>query len=785
MKSAPLHPQENERLKALNSLNILDTLPEKEFDELTLLASRICNAPISLISLIDKNRQWFKSKQGVDANETPRDVAFCAHVILENQVFNIPDALKDPRFSDNPLVTSGPKIRFYAGVPIFDPRTQLPIGSFCVIDQVPRELTQEQIESLDALRNQVQRVLQLRIEMIEAEFSHIEMKKLVQHQELVLQGAGLGSWDWNLETNEVFFDKRWCDMLGIKHNEVVHNLSTWDNLCHPEDKAKAYKDIKSHLEGHTEYYENIHRLKHVDGSWVWILDRGKISEKTSEGKPKRFTGTHFDITYYKKNELISEKIQKIANIGGWELNVETGKTRWTEQTYKIHEVDPEVSTDKIMGIDFYAVHERPKITAYIHSCIAGKPFRDNFDFIDSIGNLKKVEVSGVPSFDVKGKVKSIIGTFQDITELAQVQTQLEEAQQISKIGNWSFELETKNVVWSKETYRIFEIDQSESQENLFKIYRSRFHPDDLIELDKAVEETVKNGQPYKINHRIFLDNGKRVKYVQGYGHLVLDAKGKPVKIFGTCHDITEKVLAEMELEKSRVVALHTAKLASLGEMAAGVAHEINNPLAIIDGTISMLKKFINDEVKFDAKISTVLKATMRISRIVNGLRKFSRSSEASNMNENDIGNVIKETMIFVELKAKQNHTILNYELNSHAKVFCNSLEIEQVLINLINNAIDAVRPLEERWVKVQLFDENSEVVIRVIDSGQGIDSEISSKLFNPFFTTKAVGEGTGLGLSICKGILENHKAEFFVNSKMENTCFEIRFKKAESARKVS
>lgn len=165
---AQVPPQEAARLEALRQYRILDTPAEQAYDDITALAAYICDVPIALISLVDADRQWFKSKVGLNVDQTSRDVSFCAHAILSQQIMIVNDALDDQRFEDNPLVTCAPNIRFYAGVPLVTPDGH-PIGTLCIIDHQPKELSPYQIKTLEALARQV--VMQLELQRTSAQLA--------------------------------------------------------------------------------------------------------------------------------------------------------------------------------------------------------------------------------------------------------------------------------------------------------------------------------------------------------------------------------------------------------------------------------------------------------------------------------------------------------------------------------------------------------------------------------------------------------------------------------------
>ena len=194
----PMPTNEAARRAALQRYAILDTEPEQAFDDLALLATYVCQTPIALISLVDENRQWFKSKVGLAVSETSRDIAFCSHAILQSDIFVIPDTLQDEKFRNNPLVISEPHIRFYAGAPLISEEGYA-LGTLCVIDRKPRELSPAQKEALAALSRLVLGQLEFRHNLMllkealndRTKEDHERQRELVEVQETLFKVLGL------------------------------------------------------------------------------------------------------------------------------------------------------------------------------------------------------------------------------------------------------------------------------------------------------------------------------------------------------------------------------------------------------------------------------------------------------------------------------------------------------------------------------------------------------------------------------------------------------------------
>jgi diguanylate cyclase (GGDEF)-like protein len=266
VKSVPLPADEGARLKALEGYAILDTLPEPAYDDISRLAAHVCGTPIALVSLVDRNRQWFKARVGLDVPETPRDVAFCAHALLEpDEVLVVPDAGKDARFADNPLVTAGPKIRFYAGAPLVTSEGH-PLGTLCVIDRTPRALTAEQMEALRALSRQVMAQLELRrsVSALEAEVvkRHAyeaqlrESRSRLEEQNAVLELQTRTDVLTGLRNRRAFDDD-----LDLEYDRSVRYRDPLSLVLLDVDEFKAYNDKFGHPAGAEALKAVANRLK--------------------------------------------------------------------------------------------------------------------------------------------------------------------------------------------------------------------------------------------------------------------------------------------------------------------------------------------------------------------------------------------------------------------------------------------------------------------------------------------------------------------------------------------
>jgi signal transduction histidine kinase len=241
-------------------------------------------------------------------------------------------------------------------------------------------------------------------------------------------------------------------------------------------------------------------------------------------------------------------------------------------------------------------------------------------------------------------------------------------------------------------------------------------------------------------------------------------------------DLVAKRSEELAEAKSSMIL--SSKMSALGEMAGGMAHEINTPLTIINLKVNQLQNELAAENINKAKINEGLQkiedTVARIAKIIKGLRYFARDTKHDPFETVQVKSILEDTLYLCIERLRYNAIkLINEPCPSDLFIDCRSTEISQVLLNLLNNACDAISTLPEKWIEIKIVKKGSYIEIRITDSGKGIQNEVRDKIMQPFFTTKPVGKGTGLGLSISKGIIESHSGTLAVDTSVENTCFVV------------
>lgn len=309
MLIAPFPSNEEARLRFLRSLDILDTPPEESFDRITRVAAELLQVPIALVSLVDAERQWFKSRVGLDVSETSRDVAFCAHALHVEHSLVVPDTHEDIRFHDNPVVTGPPFIRFYAGIPLRSPEGFV-LGTLCVIDSRPRVVTEKALAALGDLARLLERELLQRTLIQGARTVHDE-----ERQGRVLSEARFTTVFENTPTGKAIVDlqgkfmvanRRFCQLTGYTNEELV--CKTFPEITHPDDNQNDMIQVAELMFGKRTSYELEKRYIRKDGSIVWV-DLNVAIVRNEAGVPLHFIAVALDISERKRNEALMSDYQ--------------------------------------------------------------------------------------------------------------------------------------------------------------------------------------------------------------------------------------------------------------------------------------------------------------------------------------------------------------------------------------------------------------------------------------------------------------------------------------------
>ena len=306
MPAAAIPADEATRLAALQRYGILDTLPEIEYDGLTLLASQICGVPISLISLVDSERQWFKSHLGTEIEESPRSVSFCAHAIHGDEVFEVPDASLDARFRDNLLVTGEHHVRFYAGAPLITP-DGLKLGTLCVIDHEPRQLSAAQRAALSALSRQAVTLLELRRLVSQLENSNREVRSQRAEFSSFMDNSPVVAFTKDREGRLLYGNKMWEEIFGFPI-ERAHGLTDFDWLSFEIASVIRQNDLLAMNENRVvQTIEKVPTPQNPNCEWL------VFKFPLGEGDAMKLGGVALDLTELRRTEKLKDEFVSVVS----------------------------------------------------------------------------------------------------------------------------------------------------------------------------------------------------------------------------------------------------------------------------------------------------------------------------------------------------------------------------------------------------------------------------------------------------------------------------------------
>lgn len=579
---APRSHDEERRLERLISLGVLDTEAEPLFDALTKAASMLTGAPIALMTLVDDRRQWFKSNVGLDGpSETSRDVAFCSYTILDDQPFVVPDALKDPRFADNPLVTDAPHIRFYAGAPI-TLSDGLRMGALCVIDRQPRQLPDEHAAILRQLARAAAEALEQRKAALErGESLHREalLHRLLMDDRTrlaaILDASQAGTWEWNVQTGEMRFNEQWASILGYALEDLdLLSSSVWRDiradeggiiqgaqrrLTHPDDLPQMDERLQEHLRGERPLFESEARLRHKDGHWLWGLLRGRVISRTDDGQPLWIYGTMVDVSERKRmerrlheSEAFLDRSGRVAGVGGWQLDLVTNQLTWSDQTCAIHDLPAGHHPTLSEAVHYYAPEAREQIQQAVATGIEdGKGWDLELPMITAKGRRIWVRAAGAVEFD-HGKPCLLIGAIQDITARKQA---VESVQRSEHRFRKLFEESLGLICTHDLNGTILSVNPAAAQslgysmgELLGRPFKELMEPALHGSFDEYLHRVTTRG----VAHGLLQIRAKDGRHLAWQYHNSLDIENDEPYVLGHALDVTERMRQESQLRELSV-----------------------------------------------------------------------------------------------------------------------------------------------------------------------------------------------------------------------------------------
>lgn len=536
---------ESRRLEVLREYGVLDTPGEAAFDTLAAFAAQWCQTPVALVSLVDRERLWFKAHVGLAAAEAPREGSLCAEAIRQPGLFIVADATLEQRFAVHPLVRDEPCLRSYAGVPLVS-REGEALGTLCVMDSVVREFTAGQRQALETLGRQTMAQLDLRRQARELDRLRAERDRLA----LAFKAARQGMFDLNLETGEAVVNEEYSTMLGYDPSENQATLARWAELLHPDDRAHAQATLAACVRGEITEYRLEYRLRTREGGWKWLLSVGAAAERDAHGRPRRLLGTHTDISDRKNTENALRSLFEASAVGialtvkrvMWKVNAAFcaitgyGEAELVGQGSGMLYPD-QAEADRVGERLYRDLHEQGTGT------LESRWRRKDGRLIDVLLKVNPID----PADWEQGLTTTVI----DITERKRIEQEvgrlsewLLRTQRISHVGGWAFNMKTGEVWVSPEARRIYGAGDDEP----LSIPRVQSYtlPDCRPMLSHALRALVDQGQPYNVEFQIRRGaDGATVDI-----HSMAEYNAEEGIVLGVIEDITERKRAAAALRRS-------------------------------------------------------------------------------------------------------------------------------------------------------------------------------------------------------------------------------------------
>lgn len=542
MNSQSSPEAESARLAALQSYEILDTPPEAEFDDFTKLAAYICQSPVALISLVDRDRQWFKSKIGVDAEETPLDVSICRHAIRHDGLFIIPDTLQDPRTQDNPYVTSDPHFRFYAGARL-DSSEGYPLGTICVLDSQPRELSGAQKQALEMLARQVMTAMELRssrrrlhstVESISDAFFTLDQELSFTYVNTQAEGI-LGRGRQDLLGSAI------TSACGLGREEQFMS-----RLRQVAD-SKAAQMFEAYLLTSRRWLD-VRVYPAADGLTVYFQDvtiRKKKEEQLRllEACVSRLN----DIVIITEADLIDEPGPRIVYVNdafvrhtGYTAAEAVGRSPRFLQGPKTQRAALERIREDLTAT-------RPSHVELINYTKSGEEIWLQLDI--------------TPVQDSSGTVAHFVAIERDITARKKAEEELWRSEQEqrklgqrlklerartmnarrdAKVGSWELDVVSQELIWTDELHCIFETDPATFHPTREKFFEF-VHPLDRATVENATQFSLQQRSSCAVEYRALMPDG-RIKNIEQRWQAFRDDRGNLLRVLGTCRDYTDAEL---------------------------------------------------------------------------------------------------------------------------------------------------------------------------------------------------------------------------------------------------